>query len=128
LRAFWSFLARQYNLENSREILASFDDHTVSRLQLKLADPINFGMAKSFFMMGSQAGFDMRTREGLAAFQAIYNAKLASARAEHLPIIQPLAKLSLALPLSERRGGDALKKKRKEKRQQRVAKKRNRPR
>jgi hypothetical protein len=128
LRAFWSFVARQYGLDNAQAILAALDDHAVSRLQKKLADPANFGMAKSFFMLGSNAGFDMTTPEGLAAFQTIYNAKLLSGQPEPQQLDRQQAKPDLTLPTPEQRSGDALKKKRKEKRRQREAKKRNRPR
>jgi len=37
-------------------------------------DPSRFGMAKSFFMMGQAAGFDMTTQEGAEAFMNWYNA------------------------------------------------------
>ncbi|MDB5309847.1 MAG: hypothetical protein JWO38_4049 [Gemmataceae bacterium] len=76
LRAFWSFLSRQYGLDNAPKILATLDDRAVDRLEAELADPANFGMAKSFFMTGKNAGFDMTTPEGLAAFQDVYNASL----------------------------------------------------
>jgi hypothetical protein len=36
-------------------------------------DPNKFGMAKSFFMAGTAAGFDLTTEEGLKAFQEHYN-------------------------------------------------------
>jgi hypothetical protein len=127
LRAFWSFLARQYSLENAREILETLDDSAVCRLHDKLADPANFGMAKSFFMMGSQAGFDMTTQEGLAAFQMLYNTKVLGNRLGSQQPERQQAMKTLALPEPERRDFDELKKKRKEKKRQREAKRRNRP-
>lgn len=39
-------------------------------------DPRNFGMAKSLFTLGQEAGFDMTTQEGLQAFQQHYNQQL----------------------------------------------------
>ncbi len=36
-------------------------------------DPANFGMAKSFFMSGQSAGFDMMTEEGLKTFMHAFN-------------------------------------------------------
>lgn len=39
-------------------------------------DPSNFGMAKSIFMMGQEAGFDMTTRDGSDAFMLAYNTQL----------------------------------------------------
>lgn len=128
LRAFWSFVTRQYGLDNARAILATLDDLAVSRLQKKLTDPANFGMAKSFFMQGSKAGFDMTTPEGLAAFQAAYNAQLLGRQPEPQQLDRQHVEPNLPLPTPERRNSDELKKKRKEKRRQREAKKRNRPR
>lgn len=125
LRAFWNFVHRQYGLDNAQKILSSLDDGAADRLRKKLADPANFGMAKSMFMMGNQAGFDMTTPEGLAAFQAAYNTRLLANQLERqqpkmLPEILPPM-----FPL-ERPSGDALKKKRDEKKRLRQAKKRNR--
>jgi hypothetical protein len=128
LQAFWRFMARQYGLDNARAIVASLDDRAATRLQDKLADPANFGMAKSFFMLGSEAGFDMTTTEGLAAFQAAYNARLLSDRLQEQQVGwhgEEPDLLGSPLPV-ERPSGDAIKKKRKEKKRQRDAKKRNR--
>jgi len=131
LRAFWSFVARQYGLDNARKILATLDDQATDRLQKQLANPANFGMAKSFFMLGSQAGFDMTTQEGITAFQIAYNAGLSS----RAPLPGPIASAPFAFPSAssslsppERPTSEELKKKRKEKKRQRQAKKRNRPR
>ena len=123
LRAFWSFVVRQYGLENAKAILASLDDRAADRLHRELANPANFGMAKSFVMMGSKAGFDMTTQEGMAAFQAAYNASLHGGLPGGHPVSQ---QPDLTRPVHEQRDSDAIKKKRKEKRRQREAKKRNR--
>jgi hypothetical protein len=128
LRAFWRFMARQYDLDNARAILATLDDRATARLREQLANPANFGMAKSFFMLGSQAGFDMTTPEGLAAFQTAYNAGLSNPALQ--PGLPPPSQYALPsgsnLPPPERPTSDELKKKRKEKKRQREAKKRNR--
>ena len=50
-------------------------------------DSSKFGMAKSFFMAGSEAGFDMTTEKGLKAFQEQYNQKLQKSTAN--PSILP---------------------------------------
>jgi hypothetical protein len=76
LRAFWQFLQRQFELKNAAEILGVLDGRAEVRLRNELADPSNFGMAKSFVMMGQQAGFDMTTQEGVAAFMEAYNSRL----------------------------------------------------
>ena len=39
-------------------------------------DPAKFGMAKSFFMMGQQAGFDMTNEDEMNAYMHLYNTKL----------------------------------------------------
>jgi hypothetical protein len=64
LRAFWSFLHRQYGLANAKQILDTLTDDVAGRLRKELSDPANFGMAKSFVMLGSKAGFDMTTQAG----------------------------------------------------------------
>jgi hypothetical protein len=71
--AFWEFLKRQYGLPVAN-IIDMLDDRAERRLRDELANPANFGMAKSFFVQGQQAGFDMSTQEGINAFMAAYNA------------------------------------------------------
>lgn len=65
LQAFWKFLQREYQLENAAACLKVLDDKAVRTLQEEMSNPANFGMAKSFFMMGKARGFDMYTQEGL---------------------------------------------------------------
>ena len=79
LRAFWSFLYRQWALPNAASILKSLGDDAGRRLQAALADPANWGMAKSFVMQGMAEGYDMATQEGSDAFMAEYNRRLQSA-------------------------------------------------
>ena len=70
-------MKREYGLRQADAIL-----HLLDRLapdfSRQMNDPSNFGMAKSFFMMGQQAGFDMTSQEGLDAFMAEYNAHILS--------------------------------------------------
>ncbi|MGH7171643.1 MAG: hypothetical protein ACRELF_17490 [Gemmataceae bacterium] len=124
LRAFWNFLHRQYGLANAPKIVAVLTDAAVKRLEKELANPAHFGMAKSFFMLGKQAGFDMTTQEGLDEFMAVYNAGLAGERGRidepvlpGFPSIEPLPS-----PLSPKERAD----KRKKRKAQRQARKRNR--
>lgn len=112
LRAFWTFAARQFAATNAATMLAVLNDGAVERLRRELANPANFGLAKSMFMTGSQSGFDMTTHEGVAAFTAAYNASLQTGSKESFATRRPPT--------------DSLKKKRKEKRKQRQAKKQNR--
>lgn len=75
LVAFWQFLKREYKFTNADSIL-----YYLRQIQPKFKDIINdssrFGMAKSFFMMGQEAGFDMTTQEGLEEYQQSYNADI----------------------------------------------------
>ena len=79
LRAFWEFLQREYDLANAGAILKHLDGNAERRLHRELANPNNFGMAKSFFAKGRDAGFDMTTQEGLSEFMLAYNASVMAA-------------------------------------------------
>jgi hypothetical protein len=76
LGGFWTFVVRQYRLDNAQRILKTLDEDAASRLQRALADPRNWGLAKSFFMQGKKSGFDMTTQEGLDAFTQFHNSSL----------------------------------------------------
>ena len=78
LKAFWQFLHRQFGLDNARRIESSLNPAAAERLRKKLADPANYGMAKSMFMLGKQAGFDMTTQKGTDQFILAYNSRLAN--------------------------------------------------
>lgn len=130
LRAFWTFLQRQYGLANTAKILETLDDEAIVALQEKLADPANYGMAKSFVMAGMKAGYDMTTNEGSAAFMQVYNANLMASKlsAPSFPNLGEdygLEKDLDPLPPSPM-SWDERAKKRQEKKKQRKAKKRNR--
>lgn len=75
LRAFWRFVGREFDAPFASECLALLQAPTLAvELRNEMADPANWGMAKSFFMAGMAAGYDMTTQEGLDAFQLVYNA------------------------------------------------------
>jgi hypothetical protein len=76
LKAFWSFVHRQYGLKSAEPILATLTDKAVADLRDDLADPSNYGMAKSLVMGGMKAGYDMTTQEGMDAYVRDYNASL----------------------------------------------------
>jgi hypothetical protein len=122
LRAFWHFLQRQYGLANAKLILASHTDAAARRLERVLANPANYGMAKSFFMRGIQAGFDMTTKEGIDAFTAAYNSSLAGGAREIEDILPPISYEDFPSPLSPKQRAE----KRKKRKAQRQARKRNR--
>src|SRR6266487_3734030 len=79
LRAFWHFLERVSQLPQSRQMLAHLTPQAARRLERELQEPANFGMAKSFVLMGKQAGFDMESPEGMQAWVKAYNATVAPA-------------------------------------------------
>ena len=76
LRAFWSFLGRAYLLENAPGFVAALDDKAAVRLEQELANPENYGPAKSMFMQGLNRGFDMSTEEGIQAWFSQHNREL----------------------------------------------------
>jgi hypothetical protein len=80
MRALFEFLHRQYGLANAMDILQDLGSDATHQLERELADSGNFGMAKSFVMMGQEAGFDMTTQEGMNEFMLAYNAAIAGSR------------------------------------------------
>jgi hypothetical protein len=78
LQAFWTFLQREFQLENAAACLRILDDKAARRLREEMSDPANFGIAKSFVMMGKARGFDMTTEEGINEWMTIYNAEIAA--------------------------------------------------
>lgn len=131
LRAFWQFLQRQYQLPAADSIVAMLDSGTERRLHAELANPANYGMAKSMFMQGKQAGFDMTTQEGMNAFMQVYNAAQLG-RLGALPELPEEELDDFGLPdpgfQSPRLSHEAKAKKKKERKAQRQARKRNRKR
>jgi hypothetical protein len=77
LRAFWHFLQRVYQLPQATELLARLTPQAARRLEREMREPANFGMAKSFVMLGKQAGFDMESPESMQAWVKAYNATVA---------------------------------------------------
>jgi len=62
-------------------------------------DPARFGMAKSFFMMGQSAGFDMTKQEDMDSFVKLYNAGLSPEREgvkESWPSVRDTARIQKA--------------------------------
>ena len=78
LLAFWRFLQRQYNLRSASAIV-KYLESIAPQFPSMMVDPSRGGIAKTFLIMGHQAGFDMTTDEGIQAFQQHYNADLKSA-------------------------------------------------
>jgi hypothetical protein len=72
LIAFWQFLKREYKHPKATSII-KFLQKLEPQFKKIMNDPQHFGIAKSFFMAGTSAGFDMTTEEGLKEFQKQYN-------------------------------------------------------
>ena len=77
LRAFWHFLERVYHLPQAKLMQAHLTEHAARRLERELQEPANFGMAKSFVLLGQEAGFEMESPEGMQAWVEAYNATVA---------------------------------------------------
>jgi len=81
LVAFWEYLKREYALPNADDILR-YLRKVEPEFKGIMNDPANFGMAKSFFTMGQEMGFDMTTQEGMNAFMIAYNEAILSKEVE----------------------------------------------
>lgn len=67
-RAFFRFLGRAYALPQARACLRVLDGDASQTLRAALADSSRYGMAKSIFSMGREAGFDIESKEGIEDF------------------------------------------------------------
>ncbi len=74
LIAFWEYLKREYKLRKANTILKYLKDIKPDDFVGIMNDPSRFGMAKSFFMAGQSAGFDMTNEEEMNNFMHLYNA------------------------------------------------------
>ena len=74
---FGDFTSRVYQLLQARQMQARLTPQAARRLERELQEPANFGMAKSFVLMGKEAGFDMESPEGMQAWVQAYNATVA---------------------------------------------------
>lgn len=75
LRAFYSFLKREFGLKQADACLRELGSDGVKRLATALSDKGNFGMAKSLMMAGAQAGFDMSSKKGIEAWMQQVSSK-----------------------------------------------------
>lgn len=71
----WTYLKRVHGLPQADAILAYLRDIEPDFPSLMM-DSSRFGMAKSFLMMGQEAGFDMSDEKETEAFIKTYNAAL----------------------------------------------------
>lgn len=78
LRAFWTFARDALANAHAEACLNELGDDAIPKLARRLEDPSNFGMAKSFVMMGRSRGFRLDSEEGLREWSAVYNAEKAA--------------------------------------------------
>jgi hypothetical protein len=83
---FWQFLQREFNLENAAACLSILDEEAVRKLKRAMSNPANFGIAKSFVMMGMERGFDLGSEEGINQWMVNYNAELAAGTGQRIPL------------------------------------------
>lgn len=67
VRAFYAFLERQFEHAQADACLRVLGGDAVDKLEAAMSDPRNFGIAKSVFMAGREAGFDIDSKEGVEA-------------------------------------------------------------
>jgi hypothetical protein len=67
-RAFYRFLKHHFGLALAEDCLRVLGPSAGKKLEQALADPRNFGMAKSIVMAGGEAGFDMQSKDGIEAW------------------------------------------------------------
>lgn len=84
LECFWEFQQRELAHSEALEILQLLQDpDTHKDFRRELADPSNFGTAKSIFMTGVELGYDMTTAEGINEFMAASSALAQDAPNHH---------------------------------------------
>jgi len=88
ISAFWRYLQRVYKLRNAGKILA-FLDQVQPQFIRAMQDPSKFGMAKSFFMQGHAAGFDMTDKTEVNKFMLLHNMAMMQGNVEALPPVSP---------------------------------------
>src|SRR6266851_3211009 len=86
LHAFWTFLQREFHLENAAACLGVLNEQATRELKKKMSDPATFGIAKSFVMMGMERGFDLSSEESINKWMATYNAELTADAGLPIPL------------------------------------------
>src|SRR5579859_4914174 len=87
LQLFWTFLQREFHLENAASCLKLLSAKgTIPLMQQEMDNPANFGMAKALITMGMQRGFDMTTQEGINEWIATYNAEIQAGTGTPVPL------------------------------------------
>jgi len=74
LCAFWHYVDRMHRLEFAKEIEKEIRG-MLAEFRSEMANPANFGMAKTLFMAGAAEGYDMMNVEDNRKFMAEYNSR-----------------------------------------------------
>lgn len=73
-RAFFEFLAREFGLENAEECVDFLSRPGLAEeFDEKMADPSNFGMAKSVMFLAYRQGYDLTDEDALSEFMEKFN-------------------------------------------------------
>jgi hypothetical protein len=89
LIAFWEFLCREFTLDVAQSALRFLKEIQPSFAAI-MNDSSTFGMAKSLFMKGRAAGFDMTDPNQMKAFVAAYNKRVAAEQGGSPEVPPPL--------------------------------------
>lgn len=119
LGAFFTFLKREFGHPKAGSCLQTLDGNAVRTLETALSDTSKFGMAKSLFMAGRDAGFDMQSREGIEAW-------MESVRGMPLPPSIPVPWPGASQPSSGKVARKAAKAKKNKRKAARKTRKKNR--
>jgi hypothetical protein len=76
LRHFFEFVGRVFELKQAKTIAKSLTGNAQEQLRSELSDSSNFGIAKSMWVQGDAAGFDMTNESDVAQFMSLYNDSL----------------------------------------------------
>jgi hypothetical protein len=87
LIAFWQFLQREFQLPEAEDVLDCLTTLPPGQFEKWMNDPSKFGMAKSFFMMGQNAGFDMTDEAQINTYMNMYNAGILAQPSDPLQAI-----------------------------------------
>lgn len=88
-RAFYAFLKREFALGQADACLRVLGGDAVRKLEVALSDASKFGMVKSLFMGGREAGFDMDSREGIEAWMRVMQSQPLPASVRLPPLGSP---------------------------------------
>ncbi len=81
LRAFYSYLKREFRLEQADACLGVLGGAAPQKLSAALSDPSKFCLAKSLLTAGREAGFDIETDAGAEAWIRVLDARLLTGEA-----------------------------------------------